>query len=232
MKPQDRLSKRIVAGALLVSGVFVAASAGWAQQKHTVSYSKSTRDSQYTQEHTIDVGDLPGHKVRIFEIHWNYAKGELAFDGVNVKESWVRGPSDYTNTSGPAMNNIIYVLEDGNKVFSRNAVATQDHRRRRWDQDCEVFRGRDPVRRHWQVQPHSRSVTPERQPRAGSKRVDAGSKRRLLVRGVTATARQDPTFQSFIHKGNHHEESSCFDVSCVARNGRSVDQSCRRWCRR
>jgi hypothetical protein len=125
MKQQDRLSKRIVAGALLVCGLFVAASAGWAQQKHTVSYSKSARDSQYTQEHTIDVGDVPGHKVRIFEIHWNYAKGELAFDGVNVKESWVRGSSDYTNTSGPAMNYIIYVLEDGNKVFSRNAVVAQ-----------------------------------------------------------------------------------------------------------
>jgi hypothetical protein len=97
----------------------------WAQEKHNISYSKSTRDSQYTQEHSIEVGDVPGHKVRIFEIHWNYAKGELVFDGVNVKESWVRGMSDYTNTSGPAMNYIIYVLEDGNKVFSRNAVLTQ-----------------------------------------------------------------------------------------------------------
>jgi hypothetical protein len=125
MNQKNRLSKRIVAGALLVSGVFVAASTGWAQQKHTVSFSKSTRDSQYTQEHTIDVGDVPGHKVRIYEIHWNYAKGELAFDGVDVKESWVRAFSDYTNTSGPAMNYIIYVLEDGNKVFSRNAVVTQ-----------------------------------------------------------------------------------------------------------
>ena len=125
MKRQDRLWKSIVGAAVLVSAVFVGASGGWAQQKHAVSYSKSTRDSQYTQEHTIDVGDVPGHKVRIYEIHWNYAKGELAFDGVNVKESWVRAFSDYTNTSGPAMNYIIYVLEDGNKVFSRNAVVTQ-----------------------------------------------------------------------------------------------------------
>ena len=102
---------------------------------------KAPEMSQYTQEHTIDVGDVPGHKVRIYEIHWNYAKGELAFDGVNVKESWVRAFSDYTNTSGPAMNYIIYVLEDGNKVFSRNAVVTQTTEGEGGDQSSEVFRG-------------------------------------------------------------------------------------------
>ena len=97
----------------------------WAQEKHPVSYSKSTRDSKYVQEHTIDVGDVPGHKVRIYEIRWSWTDGELAFDGVNVKESWIRAYSDYTNISGPALNYIIYMLEDGNKVYSRNAVLTQ-----------------------------------------------------------------------------------------------------------
>ncbi|HVO45892.1 MAG TPA: hypothetical protein VMT29_06105 [Steroidobacteraceae bacterium] len=125
MKQQHVLWRTLIVDAALVSSMCLMTAGAWAQEKHNISYSKSTRDSQYTQEHSIEVGDVPGHKVRIFEIHWNYAKGELVFDGVNVKESWVRGMSDYTNTSGPAMNYIIYVLEDGNKVFSRNAVLTQ-----------------------------------------------------------------------------------------------------------
>jgi hypothetical protein len=33
--------------------------------------------------------------------------------------------SDYTNGSGPAMTYAIYVLEDGNKVFSKATVTSQ-----------------------------------------------------------------------------------------------------------
>ncbi len=119
------LPNGLIAVAAVISATFLPGSVACAQQKQSVSYSKSTNDSRYTQEHSIEVGDVPGHKVRVYEIHWNFAKGELAFGGVNVTESWIRAMSDYTNTSGPAMNYIIYVLEDGNRVFSRNAVLTQ-----------------------------------------------------------------------------------------------------------
>jgi hypothetical protein len=96
-----------------------------AQQKQSISISKTTADTRYTQEHMIDVGDVPGHQVRIYEINVTYKKGELAFDGVEVKEGWARSMSDYTNGSGPAMTYATYVLEDGNKVFSKSTVAAQ-----------------------------------------------------------------------------------------------------------
>ena len=96
-----------------------------AQQKQTISVNRTTADSRYTQEHIIDAGDIPGHQVRIYEINWTYKKGELAFDGVDVKEAWTRGTSDYTNWSGPAANYTTYVLEDGNKVFSKSTVTSQ-----------------------------------------------------------------------------------------------------------
>ena len=68
-----------------------------AQEKQTFSISKGTGDTRYTQEHMIDVGDVPGHQVRIYEITVTYKKDELAFDGVSVKEGWSRSMSDYTN---------------------------------------------------------------------------------------------------------------------------------------
>jgi hypothetical protein len=61
-----------------------------AQEKQTFSISKGTGDTRYTQEHMIDVGDVPGHQVRIYEIAVTYKKDELAFDGVSVKEGWSR----------------------------------------------------------------------------------------------------------------------------------------------
>jgi hypothetical protein len=96
-----------------------------AQQKQSISVNKTTADSRYTQEHIIDAGDVPGHQVRVYEISWTYKKGELAFDGVEVKEAWTRGMSDYTNGSGSATTYAIYVLEDGNKVFGKGTVNTQ-----------------------------------------------------------------------------------------------------------
>jgi hypothetical protein len=99
-----------------------ATSDAWSQQKQSVSFSVPAGAARYTQEHLIDVGDVPGHQVRVFEIHTDYQNANLSFDGVKVKEAWVRGASDYTNGNGTAANYTVWVLEDGNKLFSRDAV--------------------------------------------------------------------------------------------------------------
>ena len=44
-------------------------SAGWAQEKCKRSGAYLPQDSKYTQQHVIDVGDVPGHQVRILELH-------------------------------------------------------------------------------------------------------------------------------------------------------------------
>ena len=111
---------------IIVSAVAIGLAApAMAGEKQSFTYNKSSSESRYTQENMIDVGDVPGHQVRIFEITWSFKKDELAFDGVAVKEQWVRGMSDYTNWSGPAMNYSTYLLEDGNKVFSRATTTSQ-----------------------------------------------------------------------------------------------------------
>jgi hypothetical protein len=104
----------LVAGALAL-----AATAAWSQQTQAVSYSIPPGASKFTQEHWIDVGDAPGHKVRVFESRIDYENINLSFGGVRVKESFTRGTSDYTNGTGTSSNYAIYVLEDGNRVFSK-----------------------------------------------------------------------------------------------------------------
>jgi len=105
----------------LTAVVFVAAllvvDVAWAQQKYKLTTSASAAQSKYVQQHMIDVGDVPGHQVRIYEIH--RTGSELAFSGVKTKESWTRGTSDYVNGTGHTSGYGIWLLEDGNKVFYR-----------------------------------------------------------------------------------------------------------------
>ena len=92
---------------------------GWAQEKRKIAWTAPAPNSKYTQQHTIDVGDVPGHQVRIVEIHQTYPGGAPVFDGVRVVEDWFRGYSDYTNVNGHAWGYGQYVLENGDKILAK-----------------------------------------------------------------------------------------------------------------
>jgi hypothetical protein len=111
--------------ALVATALALTATAARSQQKQLVSYSIPPGASKFTQEHLIDVGDAPGHKVRVFESRIDYDNINLTFGGVRVKESFTRGTSDYTNGTGTSSNYAVYVLEDGNRVFSRESGVGQ-----------------------------------------------------------------------------------------------------------
>ena len=96
-----------------------------AQDKQAVAFSLPVGSIHYLQEQTIEVGDVPGHKLRIFESRIDYHSIELAFGGVRVKEVFTRGSSDYTNGNGTSSNYSVYLLEDGNKLFARDAGVAQ-----------------------------------------------------------------------------------------------------------
>ena len=87
----------IIVGATLATFGF---SEGWAQQKHKISGKLRAANTKYTQQYVIDVGDVPGHQIRIFEIHRTFPKDPPAFEGVRTVEEWVRGFSDYTDGNG------------------------------------------------------------------------------------------------------------------------------------
>jgi hypothetical protein len=96
-----------------------------AQDKRKYSFKTPPGVSKYTQQHVIDVADVPGHQIRIYEIHTKYTSEAPSFDGVKVVEAWARGSSDYTNGSGGAKNYGILLLENGDKIFLRTEILTQ-----------------------------------------------------------------------------------------------------------
>jgi hypothetical protein len=103
----------------LVTMIGIAASAASAQEKHKYSFSAPPGTSVYTQQHAIDVGDVPGHQVRIFEIRAKYTNDAPVYAGVKVVEGWTRASSDHTNGSGRTSGYGISILENGDKIFSR-----------------------------------------------------------------------------------------------------------------
>jgi hypothetical protein len=81
--------------------------------------------TKYGEQHVIDVGDVPGHQLRIYETHSTYPSEAPIYDGVKVKEAWTRAVSDYTDGSGRSNGYGIAVLENGDKIFSRSEITTQ-----------------------------------------------------------------------------------------------------------
>jgi len=103
----------------------LAASDGLAQEKHRISGRMLAENTKYTQQYAIDIGDVPGHQLRVFEMHRTFPKDPPKFLDVAVKELWIRGYSDYIDLNGRAGEYSIFVLENGDKVFARNESVSQ-----------------------------------------------------------------------------------------------------------
>ena len=92
---------------------------GSAQDKFKISGKALAANTKYTQQHTIDVGDVPGHQIRIFEIHRTFPTDPPVYSGVHGVEEWARGYTDYTNGNGLATGYGLLLLENGDKIFSK-----------------------------------------------------------------------------------------------------------------
>ena len=96
-----------------------------AQEKQRVSFKISAENTKYTQQHSIEVGDVPGHHVRVYEIQRTFPNNPPMINGVAMKEQWTRAISDYTDNNGPGTTYGTYVLENGDKFFTRSALVAQ-----------------------------------------------------------------------------------------------------------
>src|SRR5437899_12112383 len=98
---------------------------GSAQDKLKISGKALAANTKYTQQHTIDVGDVPGHQIRILELHRTFPANPPVFEGVKVVEDWTRGYSDYVNVNGRAWGYSVLLLEGGDKIFCHWDGASQ-----------------------------------------------------------------------------------------------------------
>lgn len=114
------LFKRMIMLLSIILGVglpLFGISDGLAQEKRKLSY--ALEKTNYTQQYVLDVGDVPGHQVRLYEIHRTWPKNPPAFDGVPARDEWMYCYSDYTDINGRSWGYHHYVLENGDKVFAR-----------------------------------------------------------------------------------------------------------------
>jgi hypothetical protein len=88
-------------------------------------YVSKSGTSKYTQTHVIEVGDVPNHQLRLFELHTVWAAEAPEFDGVKIKERFARAVSDYIDGSGNASGYAINMLENGDKVFEKFTIMAQ-----------------------------------------------------------------------------------------------------------
>ena len=88
-----------------------------AQEKQRVSFKISAENTKYTQQHSIEVGDVFGHHVRVYEIQRTFPDNAPVINGVALKEQWTRAISDYTDNNGPGTTYGTYVLENGDKFL-------------------------------------------------------------------------------------------------------------------
>jgi len=97
-------------------------------ERQRVSYKVLAGNTKYTQQHLIEVGDVPGHQVRVFEINRTFPPGTgdaPSFNGVRVTEQWARSLSDYVDANGRVFGYFVYSMENGDKVFGRYEGITQ-----------------------------------------------------------------------------------------------------------
>jgi hypothetical protein len=96
-----------------------------AQQKCTMKWEIPAANAKYTQQHVIDVGDVPGHQIRIFELHRTFPNDQPNCEGLKRVEEWNRGYSDYIDRNGRAWGYRVTVLENGDKIFGEMSGTSQ-----------------------------------------------------------------------------------------------------------
>jgi hypothetical protein len=107
----------------IVATLLLLANQSVAEETQRVIFPTSTANTRYIQQHAIEVGDLPGHQIRVFEVQRTFPREEAPIiGGLVLKEQWARGLTDYINNSGTGNLYGVYVLENGDKFFSYSSI--------------------------------------------------------------------------------------------------------------
>jgi hypothetical protein len=88
-----------------------------AQQKCKMSSESAASDTKYTQQLAMDVGDIAGHQVRVYEIHTVFPNAKPNCEGLKTTESWTHGFSDYVERNGRSWGYTVNTLENGDKTY-------------------------------------------------------------------------------------------------------------------
>jgi hypothetical protein len=98
----------------------------FAQQMQHVSYKTSAENAKYVQMLNVEVGDVPNHIVRAFDLHRTHPDGPV-INGLKLTEESVRGMTEVIDGGGSSTVYGIYVLENGDKFFAKILQVNQSN---------------------------------------------------------------------------------------------------------
>ena len=105
---------------VMAGGLFlIAPTNSWAQQKFKYFFKEPVGVSKYTQQHVLDVGDVPGHQIRVASLQSKFTDTAPEYDGVKVTEIALWLTSDYIDASGRFTSYGISHMANGDKIFTR-----------------------------------------------------------------------------------------------------------------
>jgi hypothetical protein len=90
MRASYKLISALCAAPLGMTIVVLAIPSASAQKKCKMNWEALPSDSKYTQQLAIDVGDIPGHQVRVYEIHRVFTNAKPNCEGLKFTEAWSR----------------------------------------------------------------------------------------------------------------------------------------------
>ena len=96
-----------------------------AQQKVHVSFKSSAENAKFIQQVNVDVGDMPGHIVRVFDVHRTFPANQPVINGLKLTEESDRGDVDIVNGSGSGTLYAVYVMDNGDKFSARTTTLVE-----------------------------------------------------------------------------------------------------------
>jgi hypothetical protein len=96
-----------------------------AQERCKISWDTSASEAKYTQQLALDVGDVPGHQIRVFELHRTYLNDKQNCEGLKRAELWDHTFTDYVNRNGPWRGYAVVTMNNGDKIFQEFSGTTQ-----------------------------------------------------------------------------------------------------------
>jgi hypothetical protein len=96
-----------------------------AQERCKVDDPGNAGTTKYTQQHALDVGDVPGHQIRVAQLHTTFTDPKPNCEGLKPTESENFISTDYTDRNGTLHGYIVTTYDNGDKIFQRQEGVSQ-----------------------------------------------------------------------------------------------------------
>jgi hypothetical protein len=79
------------------------------------------KNTTYTEQHVMDVGDVPGHQIRIFELKRTYPDDKPNCEGLKRTVSTGHLATDYINANGSLRGYTVVTYDNGDKMYIQSS---------------------------------------------------------------------------------------------------------------